>query len=201
MNKEPKPKSRKAVKCPAKRTVNLAKRESRTQSTLTIVIGALLIALLAFAVAKFGVLDQLDRLSAAERVYDSVHEQYVQMQDAIANYPAVEQEYRTYSRKWMQNTTNGLFVSVDRMDVLDLLEARLMSCGTVNSFYVQNDTVIVTMSDMNLEEISIMFADLQRQPIVASAALTIASTTQDSANSDLDFSVTIILQSAEEPEA
>ena len=46
-----------------------------------------------------------------------------------------------------------------------------------------------------------MIPYLQRQPIPARAALTIASTAQDSANSDLDFSITIILQSAEEPEA
>lgn len=199
MNTVKKPAAQKAVKCPTKRTVNLAKRESHTQSVLTLVCGVLIIALLSAAVAKFGVIDQLARLSEAERAYNEVHARHVEMESAIAAYPEVEQEYRTYSRKWMTNDS-ALSVSVDRMEVLDLLEQRLMSCGTVKSFLVQDSTVLVAMSGMNLEEISIMFADLQRQPIVASAVLTIASTAKDSTEA-LDFSITIILQPAEEAES
>lgn len=200
MNTVKKQTAQKTVKCPTKRTVNLAKRESHTRSVLTLVCGALIIVLLSAAVAKFGVIDQLARLDEAEQAYHEVHAQHLAMEEAIAAYPEVEQEYRTYSRKWMTDSST-LSVSVDRMEVLDLLQTQLMSCGTVKSFLVQDSTVFVTMSGMDLEEISAMFAELQRQPIVASAALTIASTAQDSSASDLDFSITIILQPAEEAES
>ena len=186
---------RAAVKCPAKRSVNLAKREPRTRSAATLAVGLALIAALALAVAKFAVLDQLARQRAAEQNYQTVHAQYVQMQQALEDYPAVEQEYRTYARSWM-TAAGGRFVSVDRMDVLALLEQQLMPYGEIQSFVVHEDTVVVSMSGMSLAEISAMFEKLQKQPIVASAVLNLASTAKDAAQ--LDFSITILLQSGEE---
>lgn len=194
--------ARKAVRCPTKRSVNLAKRESRSRNIVTLVCGIALIAVLAAAVAKFGVIDQLARQREAENAYNATHAQYLEMQQAIENYPAVEQEYRTYSRKWMQDDTSGMFVSVDRIDVLALLEDHLLPYGKVKNLIVQAETMVVSMSGMNLEQISTMFAKLQEQPIVSSAVLNIAATADKSADaSDLDFSITIILQSAEEEAA
>ena len=194
--------ARKAVRCPTKRSVNLAKRESRSRNIVTLVCGIALIAVLAAAVAKFGVIDQLARQREAENVYNATHAQYLEMQQAIENYPAVEQEYRTYSRKWMQDDTSGMFVSVDRIDVLALLENHLLPYGKVKNLIVQAETMVVSMSGMNLEQISTMFAKLQEQPIVSSAVLNIAATADKSSDaSDLDFSITIILQPAEEEPA
>lgn len=194
--------ARKAVRCPTKRSVNLAKRESRSRNIVTLVCGIALIAVLAAAVAKFGVIDQLARQREAENDYNATHAQYLEMQQAIENYPAVEQEYRTYSRKWMQDDTSGMFVSVDRIDVLALLEDHLLPYGKVKNLIVQAETMVVSMSGMNLEQISTMFAKLQEQPIVSSAVLNIAATADKSADAnDLDFSITIILQSAEEEAA
>lgn len=194
--------ARKAVRCPTKRSVNLAKRESRSRNIVTLVCGIALIAVLAAAVAKFGVIDQLARQREAENAYNTTHAQYLEMQQAIENYPAVEQEYRTYSRKWMQDDTSGMFVSVDRIDVLALLEDHLLPYGKVKNLIVQAETMVVSMSGMNLEQISTMFAKLQEQPIVSSAVLNIAATADKSADAnDLDFSITIILQSAEEEAA
>ena len=75
----------KAPKYPSKRTVNLAQRESHSRSTLTLSLGLLIILLLSFCVANFGVLRQLDRQRAAENAYNTVHSQYTQMQQALAD--------------------------------------------------------------------------------------------------------------------
>ena len=61
----------KAPKYPTKRTVNLAQRESHSRSTLTLSLGLLIILLLSFCVANFGVLRQLDRQRAAEQAYST----------------------------------------------------------------------------------------------------------------------------------
>lgn len=106
--------AKKPVKYPTKRTVNLAKRESHSQSVMTLSIGTAVIIVLVVLVVKFGVLDQLARQSAAESAYNTVHAQYTEMQSAVEKYPEVEEEYRTYSRKWMQQEGSGAFVSVDR---------------------------------------------------------------------------------------
>ena len=187
---------RKTVKCPTKRTINLAKREGESRSAATLAVGAVLIALLSFGVAKFGVIDQLARQHEAERAYEAVHARYVQMQSALASYPEVEEEYHTYSRKWMQTEDAG-FVSVDRLEVLDLLEQSLMPCGEIRSVSVQGSMMVVSMSGMNLEQISAMIERMQKQEIVSGATLNMASTTDKEQTDNLDFSITISLKAKE----
>ena len=188
-----------AMKLPTKTRINLAKRESRKKDMITLGVGIVLIAGLSAAVAKFAVIDQLDRLSQAEGAYNAVHVQYVAMQQAVADYPNVEERYRTYSRSWMlSGDTNGL-ARVDRADVLDLVERRMMPRGQVNSISLRDSVMVVSMSGMNLSQISAMFERLQTEKIVASASLNMASTEEkDDPNALLDFTITIALQPEQE---
>ena len=188
-----------AVKLPTKTRINLAKRESRKKDMITLGVGIVLIAGLSAAVAKFAVIDQLDRLSQAEGAYNAVHVQYVAMQQAVADYPNVEERYRTYSRSWMlSGDTNGLS-RVDRADVLDLVEARLLPYGRINTLSLRDSVMVVSMSGMNLSQISAMFERLQTEKIVASASLNMASTEEkDDPNALLDFTITIALQPEQE---
>ena len=188
-----------AVKLPTKTRINLAKRESRKKDFITLGVGLVLIAGLSAAVAKFAVIDQLDRLSQAEGAYNAVHVQYVAMQQAVADYPNVEERYRTYSRSWMlSGDTNGL-TRVDRADVLDLVEARLLPYGRINTLSLRDSVMVVSMSGMNLSQISAMFERLQTEKIVASASLNMASTEEkDDPNALLDFTITIALQPEQE---
>ena len=188
-----------AMKLPTKTRINLAKRESRKKDFITLGVGLVLIAGLSAAVAKFAVIDQLDRLSQAEGAYNAVHVQYVAMQQAVADYPNVEERYRTYSRSWMlSGDTNGL-TRVDRADVLDLVEARLLPYGRINTLSLRDSVMVVSMSGMNLSQISAMFERLQTERIVASASLNMASTEEkDDPNALLDFTITIALQPEQE---
>ena len=188
-----------AMKLPTKTRINLAKRESRKKDMITLGVGIVLIAGLSAAVAKFAVIDQLDRLSQAEGAYNAVHVQYVAMQQAVADYPNVEERYRTYSRSWMlSGDTNGL-ARVDRADVLDLVEARLLPYGRINTLSLRDSVMVASMSGMNLSQISTMFERLQTEKIVASASLNMASTEEkDDPNALLDFTITIALQPEQE---
>ena len=188
-----------AMKLPTKTRINLAKRESRKKDMITLGVGIVLIAGLSAAVAKFAVIDQLERLSQAEGAYNAVHVQYVAMQQAVADYPNVEERYRTYSRSWMlSGDTNGL-ARVDRADVLDLVEARLLPHGRINTLSLRDSVMVVSMSGMNLSQISAMFERLQTEKIVASASLNMASTEEkDDPNALLDFTITIALQPEQE---
>ena len=188
-----------AMKLPTKTRINLAKRESRKKDMITLGVGIVLIAGLSAAVAKFAVIDQLDRLSQAEGAYNAVHVQYVAMQQAVADYPNVEERYRTYSRSWMlSGDTDGL-ARVDRADVLDLVEARLLPYGRINTLSLRDSVMVVSMSGMNLSQISAMFERLQTEKIVASASLNMASTEEkDDPNALLDFTITIALQPEQE---
>lgn len=187
----------KAPKYPTKRTVNLAQRESHSRSTLTLSLGLVIIVVLSLCVANFGVLRQLDRQRDAEQAYNTAHSQYVEMQNALADYDRVELEYRTWSRSWMHDEASPAYVPVDRLEVLDLVQTYLMPYGTVNTLVVDDDVMIVTMSGMNLEQISAMFQRIQLQPIVKTATLTLAATPNVNAGDKVDFSITVTLQSAD----
>ena len=112
----------KAIRLPSKTFVNLAQKESKKKSLLTLVLGVALILAVSFCVAKFGVIDQFARLDRAEGAYNQVHRQYLQVEQAVADYPKVEQRYRTYSRKWMENSAEDGLITVDRTLVLDMTE-------------------------------------------------------------------------------
>ena len=92
---------------------------------------------------------------------------------------------------------NGL-AKVDRLDVLDLVERRMMPRGQVNSISLRDSVMVVSMSGMNLRQISEMVELVRADPIVESAALNLASTEQDSTEALMDFTLTIALEPAEE---
>lgn len=188
----------KVLKLPTKTTINLAQRESRRKDVLTLTIGGALILLLAGSVAKFGVIDQLDRLSQAESAYNQVHSQYLSTLQAVEDYPEVEERYRTYSRSWMNAGDQNGLVRVDRQLVLDLVERRMMPRGQVDSLSLRDSVLVVSMSGMNLRQISDMVERIRQEPIVESAALNLASTERDSKEALLDFTLTIALQPKEE---
>ena len=188
----------KVLKLPTKTTINLAKRESRRKDVLTLTIGGVLILLLAGSVAKFGVIDQLDRLSRAEHSYNQVHSQYLSTLQAVEDYPEVEERYRTYSRSWMNAGDQNGLVRVDRLQVLDLVQRCMMPRGQVDSLSLRDSILVVSMSGMNLRQISDMVELIRAEPIVESAALNLASTERDSKEALLDFTLTIALQPKEE---
>lgn len=191
------------VRVPKKTRINLAKKEKKTASLYTLIIGMTVIAVLVFCTAKFGVIDQYNRLNRAEAEYNSIHVQYVATNDEIASYDAVMAEYRKYSRDWMINDDTGKFVAVDRTEMLDLIERDLMSKGTVNKVSIYGEQALIEMSGMTLKEISEMFMVVQEEPIVWSATLNIAATEEEQATASiLNFSITIVFQNeAEEAES
>lgn len=193
------PQAAKAMKLPTKTFINLAQKESQKKNVVTLAVGGAAILVLSLAVAKFGVADQFARLDAAENAYNKVHEQYVLTQREVEDYPNVEKRYRTYSRKWMEDSENDGLVTVDRTQILDMMESDLRSRGTVNSLSIKDTTMVVNMSGMNLREISAMLGKVEQQPIVASATLNLASTeNKDDPDALLDFTLTIALQPVQE---
>lgn len=188
----------KVLKLPTKTTINLAKRESRRKDVLTLTVGGVLILLLAGSVAKFGVIDQLDRLSQAESSYNQVHSQYLSTLQAVEDYPEVEERYRTYSRSWMNAGDKNGLAKVDRQQVLDLLEQRMMPRGQVNSVSLRDSVLVVSMSGMNLRQISTMVESIREDPIVESASLNLASTEEKKKTDLMDFTLTVVLQPKEE---
>ena len=202
-NKKEPSKSKKSkhtrVHYPKKVGINLNMRENRTREAVTVAIGSIAILAVAGVVAKFGVIDQFQRLSDAQNQYEAVHRQYMEVEATLENYDRVLAEYRTYSTDWMHVSVDSksknlaLYEAVDRQKVLDLVEKFMMSEGTVNSIYVKDNTMRVDMSGMSLDQISAMFQRISESPIVKDVDLDVAESEQEYSASILNFTMTITL--------
>lgn len=184
---------------PRKIGINMNMRENRTRELVTLAVGGVLIVILCAVTAKFGVIDQFQRLSAAQGEYESVHSQYLDVEHQLEDYDRVLAEYRTYSTDWMNSSEDSesenadLYAAVDRQKVLDLVERDMMTRGTVNSVYVSGNLAVVTMSGMSLDGISSMFQKISDSPIVANVELNMAETEKEHPASILNFSLSIEL--------
>ena len=191
--------ARKMIKCPQKTGINLNLQEDRQRDRRTLLIGILAIAALVAVVVNFGVLQQYRRLDKAQAAYDQVHTQYVSAQEALSDYDRVLLEYRTYSMDWMTAAGDeDITAAVDRQAALDLLEQEMLSCGSLTSLQITQNTMNVDMSGMTLDQISAMFARLRLSPIVDSVSISVASTEEGKAATIMDFTVRIDLRQPEE---
>ncbi len=190
------PKKYKLPRYPKKVGINMNIRERHTKKIILLLLGFAIIIALASAVAKFGVIDQFERLYAAQSEYEEVHEQYLAAKAALEDYESILNEYRTYSTDWMNTGLGGendaLFSAVDRRKVLSLIEEDIMPNGNVHSINVQNNVLSLRMSGMPLDKISAMIDDILLSPIVDEVKLNTAST-ESSGGSSLSFSLTITL--------
>lgn len=193
----------KPAKFPTKQSVNLVMREDQTVSPVTFVLMLALIFVAAFAVAKFAVIDQYARLNEAGRAYNLVYNQRLAMDNEIADYSDVLNEYRKYSMSWLGEDE---YVATDRLDVLSLIEKKMKSVGTVHSAAVTGSNLVVSMGGMNLKQISDLISTLASDPIVQTVTVNVASTTEENAavgnvwDAELEFSLIITLQAEEEAE-
>ena len=100
----------------------------------------------------------------------------------------------------MDDSAEEGLVTVDRTEVLNMVEQYLRTQGTVKSLSIQGTLMVVNMSDMNLRQISAMLARVEQQPLVARALLNVASSEDQETTEILDFTVTIALQPVVEEE-
>lgn len=166
--------------------INLARREVNKKS-IAIIAGITLAVLAAFAAfMKFGIIDQYERLRAAQEQYDDLYRQNSELAEKITDYSRVQLEYRTYSTEWMDKSYVG------RQDILDLIEAELLPCGDISSITITENTALITISGMTLEGVSEMVVSIKEQPIVADVTVNTAQTESEEGK-DVTCTLTIKL--------
>jgi len=200
-------KASKPVKIPSKKGINLARKDDEAKKKKTTIILASIAVVVLAVVVKFGVVDLLVELNAAKSAYDEVHVQKVALEESLADYNEVLLEYRTYSMDWLDNDTSGRYVSVSRRSVLDMVETMVMPKGNVSSFSVSGDNLSISMSGLNLKQISLLCQELETVDFVKSATVNSASTSGGKTgdeNADisgaLSFSIQVVLQKPVEEE-
>ena len=163
-----------------KQGINLARDEEAAASLKRTVILGGIVLIAGICLLKFGVVDQNAKLIEAQSNYYNIQDQNTAMSQAIADYGAVQVEYRTYATEWNTSDSQSVdYVSVPRTKLLDLIETQIMPRGDLSNIVVNGDSVILSLSGMTLEEASDMLNDLLESPVVATAAINNATTYEE----------------------
>lgn len=163
--------SKKKAVLPSKKGINLVPPKKDKKGNFKKLVAVILgIAALA-AVGFFGIYKPMNALSAAQSEYDAVHDTYMATTAAVGDYDEVLKEYHSYSLDWMEKEKGHRYVSVPRETVLEMVDQKIVPCGTLDSMQISADTLTVRMSDMNLDDITQMLARVEEEPFVSYAFL------------------------------
>lgn len=158
---------KKAVQMPSKKTMNFARRQSNFNPKKVIPI-ILVILIVAAVLVKFGIMDPLDKKSAAYSELSYKQVQLAALNAKLADYEELEQEYGRYSYGWMNETEVSL---VSRIDALNLVEKQIANKAVVKNMAVNNNVLTLNIKGITLKEASDMVAKLEMNDLVESAAV------------------------------
>ena len=158
---------KKAVQMPSKKTMNFARRQSNFNPKKVIPI-ILVILIVAAVLVKFGIMDPLDKKSAAYSELSYKQVQLAALNAKLADYEELEQEYGRYSYGWMNETEVSL---VSRIDALNLVEKQIANKAVIKNMAVNNNVLTLNIKGITLKEASDMVAKLEMNDLVESAAV------------------------------
>lgn len=155
------------VVVPSKKTMNFVHHQS--SFNLKKVLPVLLVILVIAAIfAKFGILDPLDKKAAAYNELALKQDQLTAVNNRLAGYDELEQQYGRYSYGWMNDDEVNM---VSRMDVLKLVEAKIANKAIIENLAVNNNVLTLNIRNITLEQASAMVKDLETSELVVSASV------------------------------
>lgn len=171
---------------PSKTTINLYVRPSHALEARRAIPLAIGLAVLVFAVAKFGVLDQLARVTAKQSELMAAQAQLAQAESQLGDYDEVKDEYEAYN---VQTSSTG----IDVLGALDLVDAYVKPSATVDAESIQDATMTVEVSGASLDTVGKIANTLRQQPQVAAVTVAAANNQQTSSSESVVVTLTITL--------
>lgn len=187
------PIGKKANKYPTKTTMNLAQKEIGENSFSRVALPAILIGVLVLAFVKFGIYDQFTAVNEANLSLETTKSKLDDMNDQLLAYGEIEKQYKLYSYGYLSEEEAAL---VDRTEVLDMIEQRMMSISTVYDIQVSGNTLVVGFSGVTLERVGDLTTELRALPMVVGVNVTTASTKE----SDSGLVATTMLITLQQPQ-
>lgn len=154
---------------PTKTTMNLYQGDPKTTDIRKVVIvGVLLFAFIALFV-KFGVLDQLARLSQKQGELAEQRMITESSKAAAMDYDEIKEVYDAYQARYGGSR-------VDAIAVLDMVEQLVMPAAQVTSIVFSDSTLTLTLYDVPLDTVGNIAKTLEGQSMVSAVNVTTAST-------------------------
>jgi len=156
-----------AIVAPTKKTMNFVHHQSSINYKKLIPILVLII-LVAAVFAKVGILDQLDKKTAAYNELALKQEQLAAVNARLTGYDELAKQYGRYSYGWMNSSEVNL---VSRMDVLALVEEKIAPAAIIENLAVNNNVLTMNIHGITLEQASAMVKSLEESGLVISATV------------------------------
>ena len=156
-----------AVVAPSKKTMNFVHHQSSINLKKLVPV-VLVILIVAAVFVKFGVLDPLDKKTAALNELSLKQEQLAAVEAKLSGYDELAKEYGRYSYGWMNETEVNL---VSRMDVLGLIESRIANKAIIDNIAVNNNVLTLNIHGITLEQASSLVKNLEASDLVESASV------------------------------
>ncbi|MDO5111478.1 MAG: hypothetical protein Q4E65_04135 [Clostridia bacterium] len=158
---------------PSKTTLNLGQRPKSINSPSRAIPLFLLILLCVAAFGKFAVADRLAYAVRAEAAAAGAEGELALMLAQTEAYEAVRAEYdrRVFPALMMEEA-----MSADAMDILQMLESRLMPKARLHAFSVQEPVITLQISGVSLRQTAQLVKVLENSPLVDSVMVYTAGT-------------------------
>lgn len=182
-------------KYPEKTTINLVMNKTNNDNK-TIQIALFVIFLVALAAfVKFGVIDVLGEGFAQRDRYEQYQAQLTELQNANANYDAIREEYSHYGNGYLNDEEKALN---DRLEIIRLVEADVMSRANVQSLVIQGNNISLTIDNIRLSTVSGIVKTLEDEAMVSFVTVSTAGTSSspESSSSTVTATMQIVLNSA-----
>ena len=178
---------------PSKQTVNLVFRERSINSPSRSIPAFLLFLVFLALFVRFGVQGQLQKMTSAQASLEKVQADLSGLVEYNRDYEAVREQYSQYFNDYLNEDEAVLR---DRLDVLTLLEECVMNQADLSSISIQGNICRISITDVPLNTISGIVADLESNPQVQYISVATAATenneeVQDRQNVTANVTITL----------
>ncbi len=157
---------------PTKHTMNLFYKPDRTTKPATAALYILFALTVLLGLSKVLVYDLWQETRTAEEQRTAAQEQLAAVLSEMADYDAVQERYSRYAATPDERAT------VDRMEVLALLDSAVAAVANVENISIQGGFVQMQFSGVTLAQTAEIVKTLEASPLVAGTTVNTASTTE-----------------------
>jgi Tfp pilus assembly protein PilN len=186
---------KRAVRYPTKTAMNLYGKAVNVQSLTKTIIAVVLIAIIAAALTKFGILDRLDKVAAARAELNGYLQQQSALEAQLADFQQIKENYQRYTNHYQTAEEAAL---IDRIALLKTLDSDAAGLVEITSVAVSGDSATVTITADELSLVARYKLVLQGSEYVTAADVYNASTLEDQATGVQYVTATIVLTLAQE---
>lgn len=150
-------------KLPTKRSMNLYIKVKDGNSWQVFVPLAIFLAIVVLCIYRLGVVDRLNKLNSLQQENSKLEAQLNSLNEQIAKYPELEEEYRRYTTSYLREEEQGL---LNRSRIFDMIEECTTNLATVKSISIESNQVGLVVDLVSLNDIEVLQDRLNAMPNV-----------------------------------